>query len=62
MECESCNEKLEWHDWFGKNMKFNGGGDKTGDIYKCHNEECDYYNQAFHTRNSGGGLIEGMPC
>ena len=42
MECPYCFQELDWHDYFGK---YTGEGmsgiNKTGDIYKCPNEECE---------------------
>lgn len=64
MKCPYCKQELKWHDWFGTNMKFNGLGDKKGDIYKCENEKCDSqsFNYSFYTRINDDELKEGYPC
>jgi len=60
MECPSCNEELEYHDWYGTNMGFTRVNKKVGDIYICKNEKCESFEQHFHTRNDE--LLEGYPC
>lgn len=62
MECLYCGEELKYHDWFGVNMKFDGTGEKRGDIYKCENEKCEAYEETFYTRNGSDELHEGYPC
>ncbi len=60
MNCPNCTKELVYKDWYGTNMKFNGSGNKKGNIYSCENESCESYEEHFHTRN--GELQEGYPC
>lgn len=68
MECLYSEHELTWRDFYGKHRWEMGLGvtgmrdhwEKSGDIYKCENEECPGYELHFHTRN--GELIEGFPC
>ena len=60
MNCPNCEKELNLHDWYGTNMGFTRTPKKIGDIYKCDNEQCESYEQSFHTRN--GELLEGFPC
>jgi len=66
VECSYCREELKYHDFYGANLhldSFGGvqhGFNKSGDIYKCDNEECDCFGGTFYTRN--GELKEGYPC
>lgn len=60
MDCPTCNRELEWHDWYGTNMGSTREPNKLGDIYICQNEECESYEEHFHTRQ--GELCEGYPC
>lgn len=64
MDCPYCGKELKYHDWFGTKMKFNGSGNKKGDIYKCENEECESsdFNNSFYTRGNSDELHEGYPC
>ena len=64
MNCPYCEQELKWHDWFGTNMRFDGSGDKKGDIYECKNEERDSqsFNYSFYTRLNDDELKEGYPC
>lgn len=59
MECPNCEKELNCIDWYGFNMG-TGREIKSGDIYKCLNEDCLSFEQHFYTRK--GQLNEGYPC
>ncbi len=67
MECLYCQQELTCEDFYGKNLRLDNLGKikegfiKTGDIYRCQNEECDYFDEHFYT-DSQGNLHEGYPC
>jgi hypoxanthine phosphoribosyltransferase len=68
MECPYCGSDLKWHDYYGKKQYADhyyiypqSWIEKTGDIYKCNNEECESYEQDFYT-DKQGDLHEGYPC
>lgn len=61
MECSYCEEELENHDYYGLGIPGSDGFDKSGDIYKCMNEECEMYDEHFYTDNQGN-LHDGYPC
>jgi len=67
MECPYCEEELEYHDFYGTNLRLDSFGivkpgfDKCGDIYKCMNEECEAFQEHFYT-DKQGELHEGYPC
>jgi hypothetical protein len=69
MECPYCGEELNYEEYYGKHNWEMGPGvtgmrdwwDKTGDIYKCKNEECDAYEQHFYT-DKQDNLHEGYLC
>lgn len=62
MECPICGEELNHHDSFGYFAGY-GSGEKCGDIYKCFNEACEGYGDAYHTHcGKEDDLHEGMPC
>jgi len=60
MECPNCKNELNYHDWYGIGMKFDGSGTKSGEILKCENEVCESYEETFYTRKEE--LFEGYPC
>ena len=60
MDCPNCGKELNYHDWYGIKMKFDGSGEKKGEIFKCENESCNLFEETFHTRN--GELCDGYPC
>ncbi|MFQ3543532.1 hypothetical protein Q7A53_05550 [Halobacillus rhizosphaerae] len=70
MECPCCESELAYEDWYytGNYSAYEKGYEdsgfkKLGDIYKCSNEECDYFEEYFHTRNNDDSqLFEGYPC
>lgn len=61
MECLYCEEELDYHDFYGFAIgrpEFQ----KSGDIYKCGNEDCEFEGH-FHTKNNNDSeLYEGYPC
>lgn len=70
MICPYCGNELELHDYYGKVQYAEHYYSyprsyikKTGDIYKCLNEECEseVFNYLFYT-DSNDNLHEGYPC
>ncbi|MFX0135471.1 MAG: hypothetical protein ACFFDN_17640 [Candidatus Hodarchaeota archaeon] len=67
MECPECKCELKWIDYYGTNLHLDEfdrpkpGFNKIGDIYQCDNEECNCYQDYFHTDNTDE-LKEGYPC
>ena len=67
MECPYCNQELAYHDFYGKNLRLDSfnrvkdGFVKSGDIYICNNENCEYYEEHFYT-DKNEELHEGYPC
>lgn len=75
MECPYCEEELCQHDSYfsGRPGSFYGTSGngiyypptpnyrKLGDIFKCHNEECEAYQEHFYT-DLQENLHEGYPC
>jgi len=65
--CPYCENPLTYEDVFGKNLhldsfgKIKDGFQKSGDIYKCKNEQCDAFDEHFYTRVSDDELHEGYP-
>jgi hypothetical protein len=77
MECPICNEELDCIDYFyqGRPERFTGTAGcglhypatkdykVIGDIYKCNNEDCEGYQESYHThRENPDDLHEGYPC
>jgi hypothetical protein len=65
MECPYCNQGMQKHDEYGRfNIRFHGDFIKSGDIYKCENEQCESqcHNGHFYTRGNSDELNEGYPC
>lgn len=67
MECPVCEHELIHWDIYGRNLHLDSldrikpGFIKSGDIYKCPNEECES-ERIWHTRGNSDELYEGMPC
>ena len=67
MHCPGCTQELTYVDFYGTNLsldsfgKVRPGFNKYGDIYKCENKNCDYFDEHFHT-DKEGDLVEGYPC
>lgn len=62
MECPYCETELNYQDYFGR-ICSHQDGKVLGDIYKCKNEECECYEEHFHTyRDHPDDLKEGYPC
>jgi hypothetical protein len=64
MNCSYCCEELFYHDFYGY-IAGPQRGEKLGDIFKCHNEECDsqVFNGFFFTKKQNSSeLYEGHPC
>ena len=67
MECPYCGNKLHYHDYYGKNLRLDSfdkpksGFVKSGDIYRCDNEDCEMFDEYFYTYE-GSDLQEGYPC
>lgn len=62
MECPICNKELTCIDYFGRILNHQDGH-VEGDIYQCQNEECEGYQEHYHThRNNPDDLHEGYPC
>lgn len=62
MDCPYCEEELNCTDYYGRGNPNSFDFVKTGDIYKCENEECEMYNESQHTRDDSGELHDGFPC
>lgn len=60
MNCPECDTQLICADIYGF-YKGRGHWDKNGDIYKCQNEDCDYFDEYFYT-DKLGGIRYGYPC
>jgi hypothetical protein len=68
MRCPECEYDLAWVDYYGKIehsehywIHPRSWIEKVGDIFKCKNENCEYFDEYFYTDN-GGSLNEGHPC
>jgi C4-type Zn-finger protein len=62
MECPICNQELLYHDYFGR-IASHQDGTVLGDIYICDNEDCEGYQEHYHTRRDNPDeLREGYPC
>ena len=62
MKCAICNKDLTCIDYFGRILKHQDGH-VEGDIYQCQNEECEGYQEHYHThRNNPDDLHGGYPC
>lgn len=61
-ECPECGEELVYHDYFGR-ICAHQDGHIEGDIYQCPNEDCDSFQESFHShRSNPDDLHEGYPC
>jgi hypothetical protein len=61
--CPNCGGEVVWDDYYGRRIDWNRLLDapfieKTGDIYRCQNEDCGLY---WHTVGDSD-WIEGYPC
>lgn len=73
MNCPYCNEELQFHDEYytgrpenyygtaGNGIYYPSTKKHLGDIFKCKNEECEYYDTFFYT-DTNDNLNEGFPC
>jgi len=67
-DCLCCGEELKYEDYYGRNMHLDNFGfvkdgfEKTGDIYKCDNEECEMYGEYFYVLVGDYEVREGYPC
>ena len=62
MECPYCEQELNCVDYFGR-VASHQDGHVEGDIYKCGNEDCEMFDEHFHThRNNESEVHEGYPC
>jgi hypothetical protein len=67
MECPSCGSELQWDDVFGRNLHIDALGRirpgfiKTGDIYRCPNEECESH-WWYTLDDDDNNLYDGYPC
>lgn len=62
MNCPCCENELMHWDIYGLGIPGRSDFKEVGDIFKCDNEECDYYQETFYTKNDNGELYEGFPC
>ena len=60
MECPYCGKELRYKDYYGRYLG-NDNWDKKGEIYQCDNEECEFFDEYFHT-DPRGYFKEGYPC
>ena len=62
MECPYCGEEMDEGGCFGR-LASHQDGHIEGDTYKCANEECEMFDEHFHThRNREYDVHEGYPC
>jgi hypothetical protein len=59
MECPYCGEELTYDDYFGRIASCQDGK-VIGDIYECHNEDCEA--RHFYVYRGDCTLHEGYPC
>jgi len=59
--CPACGGDLEYNDFFG-NLFPNQSGCVDGEIYRCVNDCCDYFQEFFHFFYSDGKIRHGYPC
>ena len=59
MDCPYCNEELRYDNYFGY-IAPHQSGEVLGDIYECHNDDCEARNFYVY-RNGNGELNEGYP-
>ena len=62
MKCPYCGEELEYHDYYGFGNPNSNNFKKIGEIFKCENEDCEAYEEHFHTKENDDELYEGYPC
>ena len=68
MQCPECGNDMAYVDYYGR-MQYTehyyryprSWIEKIGDIYKCTNDNCDYFQEYFHT-NAVGDMEYGYPC
>lgn len=62
MNCPKCGLELVCIDYFGR-ICAHQDGHIEGDIFQCNNENCDGFQEYYHThRSDPGDLHEGYPC
>lgn len=60
--CPYCGEELNWEDYYGRILSHQDGV-VLGDIYQCKNENCEMFQEIYHTmRAEGDELYQGYPC
>jgi hypothetical protein len=59
--CPCCNLPLVYNDVFGFLFP-NQSGEIVGDIFRCENEKCDYYQEFFHSFYADLEIRNGYPC
>ena len=64
ISCPYCGHELLHWDTYGRFYGSASGevGKKDGDIYRCCNEYCEYFNSTFYTCGDSDELQEGFPC
>jgi len=68
MDCPICSVDLSCIDYFGK-VKYaehywiypQSWIEKEGDIYKCNNEDCEGFQEVYHTHGNSNELHDGHP-
>jgi hypothetical protein len=62
MTCPTCEQELLLIDYFGR-IASHQDGHVEGDIYQCENEDCESYQEYYHThRSTPDELHNGYPC
>ena len=67
--CPNCGEELKYYDYFGKvkhadhyYLHPQSWIEKTGEIFKCINENCDSFDEYFYSYNNDNIVHSGYPC
>lgn len=69
MDCPVCECEMRYDDTYGSFTNMQRGihgfyfpeGKQAGYIYQCNNEECEAFQEYYHT-DKRGDLHEGYPC